>query len=318
MILNDGKEIARMKQNAVADIEVVITSYNQGEMILEAIESVFTQTVLPRRIIVVDDGSTDEVSLDVLKKIEYNVNFLVPTIVCYQKNGGVSSARNTGVKKTQTSMILILDGDDKLAPFYIEQVSQLLIDHPSMVAASSWMNMFGLIENTIVRPTGGELSSFLSHNCCPATHIVRKEIFESCKGYDESMCFGFEDWDYFLSLLETKSSASIGIVESPLVCYRTTPISANIKSMNKRLEIMKYIILKHMDSYRDNLVDALLGIESISNSRLFGWENEIIHEIEKNQELSETAYEFMKNPTYGDGGMASAVRIESSRKDLSK
>lgn len=51
--------------------------------------------------------------------------------------------------------------------------------------------------------------------------------------------------------------------------------------------------------------------EIISTSRLFGWENEIIHMIKNNQKLSESANDFIKNPSYGDGGMASAVRIAS-------
>ena len=55
----------------------------------------------------------------------------------------------------------------------------------------------------------------------------------------------------------------------------------------------------------------LLDIEAISNSRLFGWENEIIHSIKNNQALSDSSKEFIKNPSYGDGGMASAVRIAS-------
>ena len=58
-------------------------------------------------------------------------------------------------------------------------------------------------------------------------------------------------------------------------------------------------------------------LKSISISRLFGWKNEIIHSIKNNHELSEVSSCFMKNPTYGDGGMASAVHIASIDKELS-
>lgn len=58
----------------------------------------------------------------------------------------------------------------------------------------------------------------------------------------------------------------------------------------------------------------MLDIEIISNSRLFGWENEIIHSIKNSQELSDSANDFIKNLSYGDGGMASAVRIVSINK----
>ena len=141
-----------------------------------------------------------------------------------------------------------------------------------------------------------------------------RKFYEQCGGYDESMRSGFEDWDFFLSMLETTPEALAGIVEKPLINYRTASASTNIKSMNKRLELMRYIIEKHNNSYRDNITNVLLDIEAISNSRLFGWENEIIHSIKNNQELSDSANDFIKNPSYGDGGMASAVRIVSINK----
>ncbi|MCI9032915.1 MAG: hypothetical protein HFJ08_02450 [Lachnospiraceae bacterium] len=123
---------------------------------------------------------------------------------------------------------------------------------------------------------------------------------------------GFEDWDFFLSMLETIPEAYAGIIEKLLINYRTNPSSSNIKSMDKRLELMRYIIEKHNSSYVNNITNVLLDIETISNSRLFGWENEIIYTIRNHQELSESAKNFIRNPSYGDGGMASAVRIVST------
>ena len=49
----------------------------------------------------------------------------------------------------------------------------------------------------------------------------------------------------------------------------------------------------------------------MSMSRLYGWESEICHTLSENQNLSRTSEEFMKSPSYGDGGMAAAVRIAS-------
>ena len=175
------------------DIEAVITSFNQGTMILEAVESLCAQTILPQKIIIVDDGSTDECSICVLKEIEEKSDLPIPVMIHYQENGGVSAARNTGIKKTETPLVLVLDGDDRLKPEYTEYVSRLLGSNPSMVAASSWMHTFGVLDS-IVCPAGGNINSFLSRNCCPATHILRRDIYEQCGGYDESMRSGFEDW----------------------------------------------------------------------------------------------------------------------------
>lgn len=293
------------------DIEAVITSFNQGTMILEAVESLCAQTLLPKKIIIVDDGSTDECSMRVLKDIEKKSDLPIPIMIHYQENRGVSAARNAGIKKTEAPMVLVLDGDDKLKPEYTEYVSRLLGCNPSMVAASSWMHTFGALDS-IVCPAGGKISAFLSRNCCPATHILRRDIFERCGGYDETMCSGFEDWDFFLSMLEAAPESWIGIVDKPLIEYRTAPASSNIKSMDKRLELMRFMIEKHVGSYHDHIADALLGIEAISNLRLYNWENEVTHTIANHQELSESSKEFLKSPTYGDGGMASAVRIVSS------
>lgn len=157
------------------DVEAVVTSFNQGTMILEAVDSLCRQTTPPARIIIVDDGSTDEDSLKVLKRIESDDDRSVEVTIVYQPNGGVSAARNTGIRRTQAPMVLILDGDDKLEPMYIEQVSQMLRDHPSMIAASSWMHTFGVLD-AIVCPSGGSLSAFLARNCCPATHILRRAV----------------------------------------------------------------------------------------------------------------------------------------------
>ena len=296
-----------------SDVEVVITSFNQKSMIYEAVHSLCCQTVKPKRIIIVDDGTTDEVSVNILNEIETDRNIPVPLLVIRQSNGGVSAARNAGIRITQAPLILVLDGDDSLEPIFIEEVSKILSENPSMIAASSWLHTFGVLE-AIVRPTGGSTAAFLSRNCCPATHIFRREAWQRCGGYDESMRSGFEDWDFFLNMLEAAPDTYIGMVEKPLINYRTAPASSNIKSMEKRLELMRYIIEKHINIYKEHLTEAVLGIEAISISRLYGWESEMIHSKLSDKSLNGLSTEFIENPSYGDGGMAAAVRIASAHK----
>lgn len=290
------------------DVEAVITSFNQGRMIREAVDSLCGQTMPPARIIIVDDGSTDEESIGILKDIEADEKISVPVTVLRQQNGGVSSARNTGIRSAKTTMVLVLDGDDRLTPTYIEQVSTLLRKDASMVAASSWLHTFGALDR-VVRPDGGSIDSFLVRNCCPATHILRRKIWERCGGYDESMRSGFEDWDFFLSMLETVPGAQIGIAKEPLIDYRTTPDSANMKSMGRRLELMGYLLEKHKESYCEHMKETILGLESISMERLYGWEGQICRALDGMEGLSQASEEFMRKPSYGDGGMAAAVRI---------
>ena len=129
------------KNDLNTDIEAVITSYNQGTMILEAVQSICNQTLLPQRIIIVDDGSTDKDSLAILEDIQNDPCLPIPITIHFQENRGVSAARNAGIHKAQSSMVLVLDGDDKLEAGYIEHVSKLLYDDPTMVIASSWMQI---------------------------------------------------------------------------------------------------------------------------------------------------------------------------------
>ena len=294
----------------MSGIEAVITSCHQGGMIREAVQSLVSQTERPDRILIVDDGSSDEESLRVLKDIEKDQSLPIPVSLLYQENQGVSAARNHGIRRTAAPLVLVLDGDDRLEDRFIESVSRLLQENAHMAAASSWLRTFGVLDSAVC-PSGGGIVPFLARNCCPASCIIRRERFEQCGGYDESMRSGFEDWDFFLSLLETGADASIGIVPSPLIDYRTSPASSNIASMNHRLELMRHLMQKHRQSYRDHLEDALLGMEEIADCRLHMLEREIIHGIEQGDALSAEAESFLESPSYGDGGMASAVRIRS-------
>ena len=122
---------------------------------------------------------------------------------------------------------------------------------------------------------------------------------------------GFEDWEFFLSLLETQPAAQIGIVPEPLLEYRTAPASSNIQSMDKRLALMRFLIEKHLSSYQSHLTDALLAIESTSMARLHVWETEMRHTLQNGQSLCENSNDFLAHPSYGNGGIAAAVRIRS-------
>ena len=104
--------------NADNTIEAVITSFNQKSMIREAVESVCRQTIRPVRILVVDDGSTDEMSVSILNELESDCGISVPLEVIRQPNGGVSAARNWGIRRTRSPFVLVLDGDDSLEPSF--------------------------------------------------------------------------------------------------------------------------------------------------------------------------------------------------------
>ncbi len=87
-------------------VSVVIPTYNYGCFIGEAIESVLEQTFPVFEIIVVDDGSTDNIE-EIVAIFGGKVKYIK------QKNGGVGLARNTGVKNSSAEFIAFLDADDR-------------------------------------------------------------------------------------------------------------------------------------------------------------------------------------------------------------
>ena len=87
-----------------------------------------------------------ETSLRLLKELEEEEKMAVPLIVLRQPNGGVSAARNTGIRAAKSPMVLVLDGDDRLESTFIEEVGSLLRETPELIAASSWMRTFGVLK----------------------------------------------------------------------------------------------------------------------------------------------------------------------------
>ena len=289
-----------------------------------------------------NDGSDDHASVEMLNATlddcrhgAMDTNGVAIDLIG-QANAGPSAARNRGIAAAETPFVVVLDGDDRLRPAFIERTLSMLSADKTMVAASGWLQTFGVLES-VAQPTGGNAAAFVSHHCCPATCMIRRVAWERCGGYDESMRGGFEDWDFFLSLLEcglavendicgagvtggtehvggfgsawdtenpAKDAAHIGIAPEPLIEYRTAPASSNVTSMTKRLDLMRFLIAKHRDLYAAHIADAILGVEAISMSRLTMWESLMRGDIAASQA-------FMLHPTYGDGGMAAAVRLRS-------
>ncbi len=90
-------------------VDIVINNYNYARFLVNAIESACAQTHERTRVIVVDDGSTDE-SRQLLSGYEERVT------VVLKENGGQASALNAGVERCEGDVVLFLDADDTLRP----------------------------------------------------------------------------------------------------------------------------------------------------------------------------------------------------------
>ena len=105
-------------------ISVVVPLYNKKSSIKSTIESVLAQTYKDFELIVVDDGSTDG-SADVVKSFDDNRIRLIS-----KENGGVSSARNEGIREAKNEFISFLDADDLWDKDFLLEIDKLINDFP--------------------------------------------------------------------------------------------------------------------------------------------------------------------------------------------
>jgi len=121
---------------------IVIPLYNKANHIKNTLQSVLDQTFTSFEIIIINDGSTDN-SLGVVKAF-INERILVFSI----ENKGVSYARNFGVAKATTELIVFLDADDTWKPHHLEDLKELHEEFPNCgMYAKAYVRKFKNIRN---------------------------------------------------------------------------------------------------------------------------------------------------------------------------
>lgn len=106
---------------------VIIPVYNKANTIQAALESIYAQTIKDFEVIVVDDGSKDDL-MEVLERLS------APCIrIIHQENGGVSSARNAGIQNAKGEYVCFLDADDLWKENHLETLSRMITKYPDSV-----------------------------------------------------------------------------------------------------------------------------------------------------------------------------------------
>jgi glycosyltransferase involved in cell wall biosynthesis len=122
-------------------VSVIITSYNQQEYLREAIESAIDQTVAAFEIIVADDHSTKDGSVETIREYTAKHPGLVRGFF-QEKNVGIPKNRNGALRMVRADYVAILDGDDRLLPRFIERHGVALIANPQ--AHVSYSNRYDI------------------------------------------------------------------------------------------------------------------------------------------------------------------------------
>ena len=257
-------------------VTVVIPAYKCENIVSRAIESVLRQTYDCYELIVVDDGSPDNVA-NIIRKYEDRVQYI------RQDNGGVSKARNTGIYLSKGEYVAFLDADDAWEKNKLEVQWNILEKHPEIgMLSSSFLNtkngevligknfkdtfdffndyryaiekIYKYKSNIDIRGQRFEYCwgdvydyLFLGNFILPSTVIVRKKSLIESGLFNESMRVA-EETEFFLRYSKRNK---IGFINVPLVYYEM-PDLENLSGKKNTERLMKNSINIKIDSYISN------------------------------------------------------------------
>jgi glycosyltransferase involved in cell wall biosynthesis len=229
-------------------VSVVVPCYNQALYLSEALQSILEQTYTNWECIIVNDGSTDNTEIVATEWMLKDGRFKY----LKKENGGLSSARNYGIKNTNGDYILTLDADDKFEKTFIEKGVKIFRQDCGIGIVSCWGYRFDNYKvYGLFKPNGKDLQDYLFNSAALASCLFRKQCWSEVDGYDEDMKKGYEDWEFFLRV--SKEGWRSEIIEEPLFFYRQHITSMRtIAQNNFDLEIKNYIYFKHKDLYVEN------------------------------------------------------------------
>jgi glycosyltransferase involved in cell wall biosynthesis len=196
-------------------VSVIIPTYNRSTLVREAVASALAQQDVALEVIVVDDGSVDDTAA-VLKSF----GSFICTVL--QSHGGVSYARNTGIRAAAGDWLAFLDSDDLWLPEKLREQLDFLEAHPEYKICQTeeiWIrNGHRLNPKKYHRKPRGYCFSQLLERCLisPSAVVVHRELFEEVGLFDEGLP-ACEDYDLWLRI---GYRYPIGLVEKPLTIKR--------------------------------------------------------------------------------------------------
>ncbi|CAD7811218.1 putative glycosyltransferase EpsJ [Chryseobacterium aquaeductus] len=236
-------------------ISVVIPMYNAEKTIVNVLDSVQTQSYLPIEIIIVNDGSTDN-SLKIVQDY-MNKHIAIPIHLINKKNGGVSSARNLGMKKANGDWIALLDSDDVWLPHKLERQKQILEAKPHIDFLGTTRN--DEIIKSILWKKLGNLSKITPKNLMVKfvfvvpTVLFKREIVSSIGYFDENQKHA-EEGNYFIRIANKKNcyllNESLVITGGGKAHFGESGLSGNILEMEKgELKNIKYAYIHEIINF---------------------------------------------------------------------
>jgi glycosyltransferase involved in cell wall biosynthesis len=236
------------------------------------------QTFKDFEIIIVDDGSTDELTRNLLN------NYKKPqTKVIRTTNQGLSRARNNGIKIARGKYILPLDADDKIAPTYLEKAVSILDKNPDVGIVYCKAELFDAKKGLWELPSFS-LRKMLVRNVIFCSALYRKNDWKITGGYKPSMIHGWEDWDFWLSILEIKRT--VFQIPEVLFYYRIHSDSmVSSLDKHKRINMHMQLIQNHKELYITRMEPLVTIFYNITMNPIYMFLNRKIKQMKRMKTL---------------------------------
>ncbi|MGG4034634.1 glycosyltransferase [Paenibacillus cisolokensis] len=251
------KQYSTQPSNEKNLLSIIIPYYNLGVHLDETMESALNVDYKPTEIVIVNDGSTDKYSLEVLEKYRNRSPHIKVVDIA---NKGLANARNVGAQYAKGEFIAFLDADDLIEPEFYSRAIALLNQYENVSFVYSWLRYFGNSSN--VWPTfNTEFPYFLASNMLAAFVVVRRQDFINFGLNKIAMEYGMEDYEGWISMC---AHGCLGIsIPEPLVKYR---VRSDSMSRQFNRDVVIYLREKlssfHVKLYQKyglelfNLIDA--------------------------------------------------------------
>lgn len=238
-------------------VSVLVPCFNLGRYLPETMDSVSRQTFTDYEILLVDDGSDDPETVELLATASWP-----NTTVFRTPNRGLARARNFMLERSRGEYVCALDADDLLDPRYLERTVAVLDSRPDLSFVSTHLRMFGTEDRVWPGTDRCDLEALLCDDTVTTAALARRSAMVDVGGYDEEMPEqGDEDWDLWIRLV--KAGHRGVILPDVLFRYRRRPGSMSDRCTNGQphLDLIEYLVRKHEDAYRRQLQPVLLWKE---------------------------------------------------------
>lgn len=234
-------------------LSVIIPYFNMGEYIEETVKSVVKSDYDPMEIIIVNDGSDEPLSVEMLYRLENRY----PIKVLHKKNEGLARTRNFGAEAAKGEYITFLDADDLVSPDYYRKAIEILEYYENVSFVGCWSKYFGDCAEAIWPTWNPEPPFLLVHNMVNSSALVyrRADFLESGLN-DPEMEYGMEDYESVVRML--KEGFRGIIIPEPMFKYRVRRNSMSRGfNRNNMLYLYNLIAEKNRQIYQEYAVEVI-------------------------------------------------------------